>query len=72
MAIDVLNQEECTGCETCVSACPEDVLYFDEEKGKAYIRYREDCVACFACECFCPVNCIQVSKDRAYELPFPY
>ena len=72
MAIDVLDQGICTGCRTCVDVCPEDVLYMDEKAKKAYIKYPEDCVACFACEFFCPVECIQVSKDRAYELPFPY
>ena len=72
MPIESLDQKECTGCRTCVSACPEDVLYFDEDKGTAYIRYPEDCVACFACETFCTMGCIEVSKDRANELPFPY
>ncbi len=72
MPIKSLDQEICTGCRICVDACPEDVLYMDEEKKKASIRYPEDCVACFACEFFCPVQCIEVSKDRAYELPFPY
>jgi NAD-dependent dihydropyrimidine dehydrogenase PreA subunit len=72
MPIESLDQDMCTGCSICVDACPEDVLYMDEEKKKACIRYPEDCVACFACEFFCPVECIQVSKDRAYELPFPY
>ncbi len=72
MPITSLDQEICTGCRICVDACPEDVLYMDESKKKASIRYPEDCVACFACEFFCPVECIQVTKDRAYELPFPY
>lgn len=72
MAIDILDEEICTGCGICVDVCPEDVLYMNEEKKKAHIRYAEDCVACFACEFFCPVECIEVSKDRSYELPFPY
>ena len=72
MAIDVLDKAACTGCGTCVDVCPEDVLYMDEKAGKAFIKYPEDCVACFACEFFCPAECIRVSKDRAYELPFPY
>ena len=72
MAIDVLDKAACTGCGTCVDVCPEDVLYMDEKAGKAFVKYPEDCVACFACEFFCPAECIRVSKDRAYELPFPY
>jgi NAD-dependent dihydropyrimidine dehydrogenase PreA subunit len=72
MAIDVLDKDRCTGCGICVNVCPEDVLYMEENGEKAVIKYAEDCVACFACEFFCPRECIQVSKDRAYELPYPY
>jgi NAD-dependent dihydropyrimidine dehydrogenase PreA subunit len=71
MPIGSIDRDCCTGCEICVKICPEDVIYLDREK-KAYIKHLEDCVACFACEFFCPLNCIQVSKDRAIDLPYPY
>ncbi|MCF8105508.1 MAG: ferredoxin [Desulfohalobiaceae bacterium] len=32
----VIDQEECTGCETCVELCPE-VFGFDEENEVAYV-----------------------------------
>ena len=72
MAIDVLDQEICNGCGICVAACPEDVLRMDENTKKAIIIYPEDCVACWVCESLCPVAAIEVSKERARELPFPY
>ncbi len=72
MAIDALDQETCNGCGTCFACCPQDVFRMDEKTGKAVIEYPEDCVACWACEFFCPVNCIEVSRGRARELPLPY
>lgn len=32
----LLDQEECTGCESCVELCPE-VFGFDEENEVAYV-----------------------------------
>ena len=72
MPIKNLSSESCTGCQICVDVCPEDVLRFDEQIHKAVIKYPEDCVACWACESFCPVRCIEVSKERAREMPTPY
>lgn len=72
MAIEVLDEGLCNGCGICVNVCPEDVLYMDEDRKVAYIKYPEDCVACFACEFFCPLDCIKVGKERALELPLPY
>ena len=72
MAIDKLDQEICNGCGICFDCCPQDVFRMDDASGKSVIKYPEDCVACWACESFCPVDCIEVSKERARELPSPY
>ena len=72
MPIEKLDQEICTGCSICFSCCPEDVFRMDPETRKAVIKYPQDCVACWACESICPVGCIEVSKERAWELPVPY
>ncbi len=40
-AIDVvdgkifISEEECTGCKICVSACPYDAIWMNEDRGKA-------------------------------------
>ncbi|MFH0821500.1 MAG: 4Fe-4S dicluster domain-containing protein, partial [Pseudomonadota bacterium] len=33
--IVLLDAEACTGCGSCVEACPYDAIRFDDEKGKA-------------------------------------
>ena len=72
MPIHKLDVEICTGCKICIDACPEDVIHFNENERKAYIKYPQDCVACLLCEYFCPVNCIEVSWDMARPIPIPY
>jgi NAD-dependent dihydropyrimidine dehydrogenase PreA subunit len=72
MAIDQLDQQTCTGCGICFSACPQDVFRMDAHTGKAVISYRDDCVACWSCEFFCPVKCIKVSESRPRKVPTAY
>jgi ferredoxin len=54
-----IDQDECSGCETCVELCP-DVFEFDEDTQKAFVKedYEdgEDCIQ-EAIES-CPVECI--------------
>ena len=72
MGIEKLDQALCNGCGICFACCPRDVFRMNKETNKALIAYPADCVACWACADFCPVGCIEVSKDRVMELPFPY
>jgi NAD-dependent dihydropyrimidine dehydrogenase PreA subunit len=37
-----------------------DVIYFDEERRKAYIKYPNDCQACFLCVMDCPIDAITI------------
>lgn len=59
-----LDEDRCTGCKICVDVCAEDVLRFDEDRGKAYVAYPDDCLGCGACAWFCPLKCIEVTIDR--------
>ena len=34
-SIVILNEDECTGCGSCIDACPHSAISFDEEKGVA-------------------------------------
>lgn len=72
MPIEKIDMDLCTGCGTCADSCPLDVIYVDEESGKAHARYPGDCVACYNCERDCPVGAIHVSPQRGRPVPHPW
>ena len=60
IGIKNIDEAVCNGCGMCVDSCMMDVIYFDEEKRKAYIKYPDDCQACFLCVTDCPVDAIAI------------
>ena len=60
VGINEINEAVCNGCRLCVASCMMDVIYFSEEKKKAYIKYPDDCQACFLCTKDCPVDAITI------------
>ncbi|SCG81981.1 Protein fixB [Proteiniborus sp. DW1] len=59
MAVKVID-EKCTGCTTCVDACPFEAIEMKEDK--AYIK--DSCTTCGACVDACPFDAI-VKEDEA-------
>lgn len=53
-----IDQKICIGCGKCCKVCPGSLIYQDEN-GKAFIRYPKDCWGCTACLKECPVQAIQ-------------
>ncbi len=53
-----LDQNLCTGCRECVSACPTSALA--QVNGKAALIYPDLCTYCTACEAICPVGAIEL------------
>ena len=51
----VVNQDKCTGCETCVDVCPSEAIRIRE--GKAVIGM--ECMDCGACPRVCPEGAIR-------------
>jgi NAD-dependent dihydropyrimidine dehydrogenase PreA subunit len=61
--IELISAERCIKCDSCVSACPDNV--FDAVPGDIPVIARlDDCQTCFLCELYCPVDALYVSPLR--------
>jgi electron transfer flavoprotein alpha subunit len=55
-----VDEDECTGCETCVDACPIEAIEMVDDIAKI----KDNCNSCNACIESCPVEAIQeVERD---------
>jgi len=52
-----VDVEKCTGCESCVDACPSEAISMQD--GKAVVDV-EACVDCGVCVDECPVEAISM------------
>ena len=52
-----VNEDACSGCETCVGACPVSAIAMDN--GKAKVN-EADCIECGACVGECPCEAISL------------
>ncbi len=55
----VYIKSKCTGCLSCVKACPVDALVYDK-KGKRIICDYDKCIRCFICQEICPEKAIEI------------
>ena len=52
-----VDAEKCTGCESCIDACPSEAIKMEE--GKAVVD-PDTCVDCGVCVDECPVEAISM------------
>ncbi len=52
-----VNQQKCTGCETCVSECPSEAISMSKEKAVVDV---EACLDCGVCVDACPEEAISM------------
>ncbi len=52
-----VDEEKCTGCETCVAECPSEAISMASEKASINI---EECVDCGVCVDTCPEEAIEM------------
>jgi len=52
-----VDAEKCTGCESCIDACPSEAIKMEE--GKAVVDV-DTCVDCGVCVDECPVEAISM------------
>ena len=55
MAVPVVNEDSCTGCEACVDECPVDAISM---KNNVASINADDCTECGACIDICPAEAI--------------
>lgn len=53
-----IDDQICTGCGDCITACPTDALKLSE--GVAAVREPEACNYCGICEMICPVEAVSL------------
>ena len=58
-----INFDNCTGCGSCIDACPVEVFELDEKISKTKIVALAECLDCKACEVQCPEECIEVISE---------
>ena len=56
--ISKVNEELCTGCQTCLTVCPYDAITRDEARKVAVVSEAR-CTGCGTCAAACPSNAIQ-------------
>jgi Fe-S-cluster-containing hydrogenase component 2 len=50
-----VDEEKCTGCETCVAECPSEAIKMADEKA---VVDEETCIDCGVCVDACPEEAI--------------
>jgi ferredoxin len=61
MYIVSIDEDACTGCDSCAGGCPAHILGFDGNK--AIITGDEcECMGCEACVLVCPSGAITITE----------
>jgi ferredoxin len=55
--VAVVDNDKCTGCETCVSECPASAIAMENDKAKID---KDMCVDCQTCVDVCPSEAIHM------------
>ena len=57
-SLPIIDQQVCTGCEACLSICPDRIIVVDSS-GKALVK-GDSCMQCGHCYAVCPVEAVAV------------
>ena len=60
------DYEKCTSCKRCYELCPLDIIAWDEEENRPYVKYPDECQLCFICQVECPAKAIKVKIPLAF------
>jgi len=61
----IVDPQKCNGCKgrketLCEEICPGDLMAFNPETGKAYLRASRDCWDCMSCVKVCPRGALEI------------
>ncbi len=73
----IIDRDRCKGCETCVEACPQQIIAMSKEiNAKGYFYARVDdpfrCLGCRICAIVCPDVAIEVLSEGVQYSLFEY
>ncbi len=60
MYMVAVDNDKCTGCEECVSICPNEVFQMADDKSDPY--QGAECVYCESCLGVCPGEAITITE----------
>jgi electron transport complex protein RnfB len=63
-----VNEDYCTGCETCIQICPMNAIKIDGSTAKIKAKR---CIGCGNCVAKCPSEAIKLHKRDRQFTPFP-
>ena len=55
--VAIVDNNKCTGCETCISECPASAIAMESDKARVD---RDMCVDCQTCVDVCPAEALSM------------
>ena len=62
----MVNEDECSGCGTCIDRCQMDALSLD---GAMLVRKAECCIGCGLCISVCPTEALKLELRKGAAVP---
>ncbi|HOM87249.1 MAG TPA: nitroreductase family protein [Spirochaetota bacterium] len=70
-----IDEKSCTGCELCVTACPEKNIFIKDKKAAFQLNPYFGCIGCGHCMAICPKGAIAIHGrdiDASNVFPLSY
>jgi len=64
--IMTVNEDECSGCGTCIDRCQMDALFLN---GAMLVRKAECCIGCGLCISVCPTEALKLELRKGAAVP---